>query len=53
MMSAYVIRRVLLLIPTIFLVTVAVFFLIRFMPGDIIDAMVQDHMRDASMQGDD
>jgi len=52
-MRTYVIRRVLLLIPTIFLVTVAVFFLIRFMPGDIIDVMVQDHMRDASMQGDD
>jgi len=52
-MRTYMLRRVLLLIPTIFLVTIAVFFMIRFMPGDIIDAMVQDHMQDAAVQGSD
>ena len=52
-MRTYVIRRVLLLIPTMFLVTIAVFFLVRFMPGDIIDAMVREHMQEASLQGRD
>ena len=38
-MRAYVIRRLLLMIPTLLLVTLLVFFLIRLIPGDIIDAM--------------
>lgn len=39
-MVAYVIRRLLLIIPTFFLVTVLVFFSIRFIPGNVIDMMV-------------
>ncbi len=38
-MRAYIIRRLLLMIPTLFLVSLIVFFLIRLIPGDIIDAM--------------
>jgi len=39
-MHAYIIRRLLLIIPTLFLVTVMVFLTIRFIPGDVIDLMV-------------
>jgi len=39
-MRAYLIRRLLLIIPTLLLVTVIVFGFIRFIPGDIIDLMV-------------
>ncbi len=38
-MRAYVIRRVLLVIPTLFLVSLLVFLSVRFIPGDIIDVM--------------
>ncbi len=38
-MRAYVIRRILLVIPTLFIVTVLVFLSVRFIPGDIIDVM--------------
>ena len=38
-MRAYIIRRFLILIPTLFLVTAMVFFLVQLIPGDIIDAM--------------
>ncbi|GAI77022.1 unnamed protein product, partial [marine sediment metagenome] len=41
-MRAYIIRRLLLVIPTIFLVTILVFFVIRLIPGDIIDQMVRE-----------
>ena len=39
-MRAYMIRRLLLIIPTLFLLTVLVFLSVRFIPGDTIDAMV-------------
>ncbi len=39
-MRAYIIRRVLLIIPTVFLVTIILFFMIRLIPGDILDTMV-------------
>ena len=39
-MRAYVIRRVLVLIPTLLLVTIFIFFLIRLIPGDVIDMML-------------
>ena len=39
-MRAYVIRRLLLIIPTVFLTSLIIFFMIRLIPGDIIDAMV-------------
>ena len=38
-MRTYIIRRVLLLIPTFFLLTVLVFLSVRFLPGDLIDTM--------------
>ena len=39
-MQLYIIRRLLLIIPTIFIVTVIVFFSIRMIPGDVVDLMV-------------
>jgi peptide/nickel transport system permease protein len=39
-MGNYVIKRLLLMIPTIFLVTVVVFMLVRFIPGGVIDQLV-------------
>jgi len=39
-MTAYIIRRLLLIIPTLFLVSVIVFFCIRLIPGGVIDLMV-------------
>ena len=35
-MRAYIIRRLLLLIPTLWIVTIIVFLLVRFIPGDVI-----------------
>jgi len=43
-MTSYVVRRILLVIPTLFLGTLVVFFAVRLIPGDIIDQMVQEHM---------
>ena len=39
-MRAYIIRRLLLIIPTLFLLSILVFLSVRFIPGDIIDVMV-------------
>jgi len=39
-MQNYIIRRVLLLIPTFLLLTIMVFLIIRLMPGSVIDLMV-------------
>ena len=39
-MRTYIIRRVLLLIPTFLLLTVLVFLSVRFLPGDAVDAMM-------------
>ena len=39
-MRAYSIRRLLLIIPTLFLLTILVFLSVRFLPGDVIDAML-------------
>ena len=41
-MSAYITRRILLMIPTLFIVTILVFLSVRFIPGDIIDTMIGD-----------
>ena len=38
-MSAYLTRRLLLLIPTLFLLSVLVFLSVRFLPGDVIDVI--------------
>ena len=39
-MRAYIIRRLLLVIPTVLLVSLLVFFMIRLIPGSIVDTMV-------------
>ena len=39
-MRAYIIRRLLLAIPTLFILTILVFLAVRFLPGDVVDAMV-------------
>ena len=39
-MRAYIIRRVLLVIPTLFILSVLVFLSVRFLPGDAIDVML-------------
>ena len=37
-MQAYVIRRILLLIPTFIILTMLVFLSVRLIPGDVVDA---------------
>ena len=39
-MRAYVTRRLLLLLPTLFVLSVLVFLSVRFIPGDVIDVML-------------
>ena len=43
-MRAYIIRRLLLVIPTLFILSVLVFLSVRFIPGDIIGAMASRMM---------
>ena len=45
-MRAYLIRRLLLIIPTLFILSILVFLSVRFIPGDIIDTMVSEMMHD-------
>ena len=47
-MRAYAVRRLLMVIPTLFLVTVLVFLSVRFLPGDVIEVM---QMRVEASQG--
>ena len=42
-MRAYIIRRLLLIIPTLFILTILVFLSVRFIPGDVID-LIQGRM---------
>ena len=48
-MRAYIIRRLLLMIPTLVLVTVLVFGVIRLIPGDVIDLIVAERSETAGM----
>ena len=41
-MRTYLIRRFLLIIPTLFILTIIVFLSVRFIPGDIIDSMTDE-----------
>ena len=50
-MQAYIIRRLLLIIPTMFLVTVIVFLLVRLIPGNVIDIMLQEMTSGVGMEG--
>ena len=43
-MRAYIIRRLLLIVPTLFILSILVFLSVRFIPGDIIDVMVGEMM---------
>ena len=45
-MRAYIIRRLLLIIPTLFILTILVFLSVRFIPGDVIDVIVGRMMFD-------
>jgi peptide/nickel transport system permease protein len=38
-MRSYIIRRLLLAVPTVLLISLIIFFMIRLIPGDVIDAM--------------
>ena len=49
-MRAYLIRRLLLIIPTLFILSILVFLSVRFIPGDAIDAMVA-RMEEAGVLG--
>ncbi|MDP3879436.1 MAG: ABC transporter permease, partial [Dehalococcoidales bacterium] len=50
-MRDYLIRRILLLVPTLLMVTMIVFFLVRFIPGDVIDLMVREMAEEARAGG--
>jgi peptide/nickel transport system permease protein len=41
-MRAYIIRRLILIIPTLLLVSIIIFFTVRFIPGNVIELMVQE-----------
>ena len=47
-MRAYIIRRLLLIIPTLFILTILVFLSVRFIPGDVID-VIQGRMEYQAM----
>jgi len=51
-MRAYVIRRLLLIIPTLFLVTLIVFFSVRFVPGNVVDLMAAEMAAAAGTGGE-
>jgi peptide/nickel transport system permease protein len=38
-MRAYIVRRLLLIIPTVFILTILVFLSVRFIPGDVVDVI--------------
>jgi len=48
---AYIIRRLLLLIPTLWIVSVIVFLLVRFLPGDVLD-LIESQFEAMNMQID-
>ncbi len=51
-MQAYIIRRVLLIIPTLIIVTILVFLVVRFVPGSVLDLMVSDHATESGVSFD-
>jgi len=48
-MRAYTIRRLFLIIPTILIITMLVFLLVRFVPGDVIDMMLAQMSEQSGM----
>ena len=49
-MRRYVVRRILLIIPTLLLVTLIVFTAIRLIPGDVVTLMVEDYFYADTME---
>ena len=47
-MRTYLIRRLLLLIPTLFILTIIVFLSVRFIPGDMVDTLAAQIMAQGS-----
>jgi len=45
-MRVYIVRRLLLMIPTLFVVTVVVFLMIRLLPGNVVELMVMEHSQE-------
>lgn len=52
-MQAYIIRRLLYMIPTWLFVTVVIFFFIRLIPGDIVDLMVIEQQGTTDIERDE
>jgi peptide/nickel transport system permease protein len=52
-MRTYVIRRLMLVIPTLALVTLGVFLNVRFIPGSVIDMMIADNLQGGVTAGVD
>ena len=50
-MTRYIIRRFLLMIPTLLIVSMIVFSLIRLIPGDIAEIMVENRAGCRRMEG--
>ena len=48
-MRAYLIRRLFLIIPTLFLVTIIVFLTVRFVPGSLIDLLASQQAGEATV----
>lgn len=48
-MRTYIIRRLLLMIPTLFLVSLIIFLIIRLIPGNIIDLMLAQYQQSRDM----
>ncbi len=44
-MRAYIIRRLLLLIPVVFIASIIIFSIVRFIPGTVVDVMVAQQQR--------
>ena len=48
-MRAYITRRLLLIVPTLLLVTIIIFFSVRFIPGSVIDMMLAEMSEQAGL----
>ncbi len=51
-MKAYLVRRLLLIVPTLLLVSIAVFMTVRFIPGSTIDLMIAEMMGSGGSSAD-
>jgi len=51
-MQNYIVRRLLLIIPTLLLVTIIIFITVRLIPGDVIDQMARANMATGSVDFD-